>query len=187
LPDGLDAFVYQRSEGNPLFVIATLHHLIALRFLVRRGTGAATAWEQRTPFQEIESGVPDALAQMIELDIERLSPAEQHMLEAGSLLNVAFPAWAVAAALEKDPAEIEEALDDLARRLYFVERAGEDELPDGTRSGFYIFAHGLYREVLGPAPTGSPPRPPPHPHGRSPRPTLYRTRIQRLPRNGHAL
>ena len=148
VPDGLDAFVYQRSEGNPLFVIATLHHLIALRFLVRRGTGAATAWEQRTPFQEIESGVPDALAQMIELDIERLSPAEQHMLEAGSLLNVAFPAWAVAAALEKDPAEIEEALDDLARRLYFVERAGEDELPDGSRSGFYIFAHGLYREVL---------------------------------------
>ena len=148
LPEGLDAFVHQRSEGNPLFAIATLHHLIALRFLVRRGAGAAASWEQRTPFHEIEAGVPEALAQMIELDIERLTPAEQHMLEAGSLLNVAFPAWAVAAALEKDPAEIEEALDDLAHRLYFVERAGEDELPDGTRSAFYIFAHGLYREFL---------------------------------------
>ncbi|MGA2850145.1 MAG: AAA family ATPase [Terracidiphilus sp.] len=148
LPEGLDAFVYQRSEGNPLFVIATLHHLIALRFLVRRGVDAAVRWEQRAPFQEIEAGVPDALAQMIELDIERLTSVEQHMLEAGSLLNLAFPAWAVAAALEKDPTEIEEALDDLARRLYFVERAGEDELPDGTRSAFYIFAHGLYREVL---------------------------------------
>ena len=85
---------------------------------------------------------------MIELEIERLTPAEQHMLEAGSLLNLAFPAWAVAAALEKDPAEIEDALDDLAHRLNFVERAGEDELPDGSRSAFYIFAHGLYREVL---------------------------------------
>jgi predicted ATPase len=148
LPEGLDSFIHQRSEGNPLFVIATLHHLIALRFLVRRGNGAAAHWEQRVPFQEIEAGVPDALAQMIELDIERLTPTEQHMLEAGSLLNVAFPAWAVAAALENDPAEVEESLDDLARRLYFVERAGEDELPDGTRSAFYIFAHGLYREVL---------------------------------------
>jgi len=148
LPEGLDAFVCQRSEGNPLFVIATLHHLIALRFLVRRGDGSAARWERRVPFQEIEAGVPDALAQMIELEIERLSPAEQHMLEAGSLLNLAFPAWAVAAALEKDPAEIEEALDELARRLYFVERVGVDELPDGTRSAFYIFAHGLYREVL---------------------------------------
>jgi predicted ATPase len=148
LPDGLDAFVYQRSEGNPLFVIATLHHLITLRFLVRRGAEDAARWEQRPPFQEIEAGVPDALAQMIELEIERLTPAEQHMLEAGSLLNLAFPAWAVAAALEKDPAEIEDALDDLAHRLNFVERAGEDELPDGSRSAFYIFAHGLYREVL---------------------------------------
>jgi predicted ATPase len=32
--------------------------------------------------------------------------------------------------------------------LYFIERAGEDELPDGTRSTFYVFAHELYREVL---------------------------------------
>jgi predicted ATPase len=54
----------------------------------------------------------------------------------------------VAAAVEGDAGEIEEACDDLARRLYFVRRAGEDELPDGTRSGFYVFAHGLYREVL---------------------------------------
>jgi predicted ATPase len=148
LPEGLDAFVHQRSEGNPLFVIATLHHLIALRFLVRQGADTAVRWERRAPLHEVEAGVPDALAQMIELEIERLTPAEQHMLEAGSLLNVAFPAWAVAAALEKDSTEIEEALDDLARRLYFVERAGEDELPDGTRSAFYVFAHGLYREVL---------------------------------------
>ena len=38
--------------------------------------------------------------------------------------------------------------DELARGLYFVKRAGQDELPDGTRSAFYVFTHGLYREVL---------------------------------------
>jgi predicted ATPase len=92
--------------------------------------------------------VPDELSQMIELEIERLAPGDQRLLEAASLINVAFPAWAVAAALEADVAEIEDACDDLARRLYFVRRAGEDELPDGTRSAFYVFAHGLYREVL---------------------------------------
>jgi predicted ATPase len=26
--------------------------------------------------------------------------------------------------------------------------AGQDELPDGSRSAFYVLAHGLYREVL---------------------------------------
>jgi predicted ATPase len=70
------------------------------------------------------------------------------MLEAGSLMSVAFPTWAVAAALEMDPAETEEACQELARRLHFVELAGQDELSDGTRSTFYAFAHGLYREVL---------------------------------------
>jgi predicted ATPase len=54
----------------------------------------------------------------------------------------------VAAALEEDAAEIEEACSGLARRLHFVERGGQDELPDGTRSEFYVFVHGLYREVL---------------------------------------
>jgi predicted ATPase/DNA-binding winged helix-turn-helix (wHTH) protein len=148
LPPGLAAFVHQRSEGNPLFVIAILEHLIAQSFLVRNGT----QWEQRVPLhemeQELESNVPDGLAQMIELEIERLSHRDQRLLEAGSLISVAFPAWAVAAALDEDPAEIEEACDELARRLYFVQRAGQDELPDGTRSAFYVFAHELYREVL---------------------------------------
>jgi predicted ATPase len=148
LPPGLADFVHQHSEGNPLFVIAILEHLIAQRFLVREGKDGVAQWEQRAPLQEMEASVPDGLAQMIELEIERLSPEEQRMLEAGSLISVAFPAWAVAAALEEDAIEIEEACDGLARRLYFLERAGQDELPDGTRSAFYVFAHGLYREVL---------------------------------------
>ena len=59
-----------------------------------------------------------------------------------------FPAWAVAAALEEDLVEIEEACDELALKSHFVQRAGHDELPDGTRSGFYVFAHGLYRGTL---------------------------------------
>jgi len=156
LPQGLAGFVHQRSEGNPLFAIAILEHLTAQGFLIRDGargqTEGAVRWEQRVSFQELqlemEASVPDGLAQMIELEIERLSQPDQRLLEAGSLINTAFPAWAVAAALEEDTAETEDACDALARRLYFVQRAGQDELPDGTRSAFYVFAHELYREVL---------------------------------------
>jgi len=108
----------------------------------------ASFWEECEPFPETDGGVPEALAQMIELEIERLSEGEQRMLEAASLLSVAFPAWAVAAALGQDAVDTEEACDGLARRLHFVVRAGQDELPDGTKSAFYVFAHGLYREVL---------------------------------------
>jgi predicted ATPase len=148
LPSGLAEFVYQRSEGNPLFVSAVLGHLIAQEVLVRPRTNGASHWEQREPWPEMDAGVPDQLSRMIDLEIERLNEDEQHLLEAASLMSVAFPAWAVAAALERDPVATEEACDALARRLHFVVRAGQDELPDGTTSAFYVFAHGLYREVL---------------------------------------
>jgi predicted ATPase len=148
LPEGLCGFVHEHSEGNPLFAIAIVEHLIAQRSLVCQGSDGVARWELLSPLEQAEAGVPGELAQMIELEIERLSPREQSALEAGSLMCVAFPAWAVAAALEDDAVEIEELCDGLARRLHFVERAGQDELPDGSCSAFYVFAHGLYREVL---------------------------------------
>ena len=148
LPPALAGFVHQSAEGNPLFAHAILRHLQAERFLVRNGNGAGQRWEQRAPFRAMEAGVPEELAQMIELEIERLGQEQQRLLEAGSLFEIAFPAWAVAAAMERDLAAVEEACDELTRHIAFVKRAGQDELPDGTRSTFYVFAHGLYREVL---------------------------------------
>lgn len=148
LPPGLEDFVYQRSEGNPLFAIAVLRHLISQSFLVREKERRDSKWEQRAPVSEMAVGVPEELKQLIEVQIERLSAAEQHILEASSLMSFAFPTWAVAAALAKDPIEIEEACDEMAHRFCFVRRVGHDDLPDGTRSTFYVFAHDLYREVL---------------------------------------
>lgn len=148
LPSELPDFIYQRSEGNPLFVIAVVEHLIARGVLIRRVENGMDQWEQCLPFPEMEDGVPDSLARMIEMEIQRLRDEDQQVLEAASLMSFAFPVWAVAAALGRDSVETEEACDALARRLHFVVRAGQDELPDGTRSPFYVFAHGLYREIL---------------------------------------
>ena len=148
LPPELADFVHRHSEGNPLFAIAVLEHLIAQGILVREGANGEFGWRDRAPFAEMESAVPGELAQMIELEIERLGDKDRRLLEAGSLMSVAFPAWAVAAALDENAAQIEEECDELARRLHMVKRAGEDELPDGSRSAFYVFAHEVYREVL---------------------------------------
>jgi predicted ATPase len=148
LPQGLVEFVARRSEGNPLFVIAVVEHLISQGILTRCCVGGTGEWEPSAPWPDIDAGVPGQLARMIEQEIDRLSEDAQRLLEAGSLMNVAFPAWAVAAALGKDSIETEEECDALARHLHFVVRAGQDELPDGSKSAFYVFAHGLYREVL---------------------------------------
>src|SRR5579872_308821 len=148
LPTDLASIVHETSEGNPLFAIAIVRHLQAERFLIQAGQNSVARWQARVPLRETEAGVPEELEQMIELEIEHLSPREQRVLEAASLFSVAFPAWAVAAALEDEVAAIEETCDALARRLSLVKRAGLDELPDGSSSAFYVFAHGLYREVL---------------------------------------
>jgi DNA-binding winged helix-turn-helix (wHTH) protein len=148
LPSGLTGFVHQHSEGNPLFAIAIVEHLIARRFLLREEVDGKAEWKPAGAFEEMEAEVPERLAQMIELEIEGLSPEEQRILGAGSVMGIAFPAWAVAAALGEDAARIEEGCASLARRVHFVERGGQDELPDGTQSEFYVFVHGLYREVL---------------------------------------
>jgi predicted ATPase/DNA-binding winged helix-turn-helix (wHTH) protein len=148
LPPGLSEFVHHHSEGNPLFAIAIVEHLVAQQILVSSGENGAAHYEIRSPLHNLASEVPGKLAEMVELEIERLSPDVKELLEAGSLLNVAFPAWAVAAAVDCDAAEVEERCDAMARNLHFVERAGEDELPGGAHSAFYVFAHEVYREVL---------------------------------------
>jgi predicted ATPase/DNA-binding winged helix-turn-helix (wHTH) protein len=143
-PSGLTSFLHQHSEGNPLFMIAILEHLVAANHLRREDD----LWQLASPLAEIDMGVPAALSELIELQIERLEPDDQRLLEAASLIGVVFPAWAAAAALNGDLEEIEDQYEKLTRRLHFLHPAGHDELPDGTRSAFYVFAHGLYREVL---------------------------------------
>jgi predicted ATPase/DNA-binding winged helix-turn-helix (wHTH) protein len=144
LPKGLPSFVHQHSEGNPLFMIAMLEHLVAQGFLRQE----AGVWQLRSALAEIDMGVPTALSEMIEMQIDRLDAADQRLLEAASLIGVIFPAWAAAAALDGDLEDIEDQYEKLMRRLHFLHPAGHDELPDGTQSASYMFAHGLYREVL---------------------------------------
>jgi predicted ATPase len=143
-PMGLPSFVHQHSEGNPLFMTAMLEHLIA-QGLIRQQAGS---WQLQSELAEIEMGVPRVLSEMIEMQIEGLDSEDQRLLEAASLIGVIFPAWAAAAALAGDLEEIEEQYERLTRRMHFLHPAGHDELPDGTQSAFYVFAHGLYREVL---------------------------------------
>jgi predicted ATPase len=87
---------------------------------------------------------------MIEIQIERLSPDEQRVLEAASLTQYrAFSVIArAAAAMDADPGQFERICERLSRRTHILHPGTLEELPDGTISPFYEFAHALYREVL---------------------------------------
>ena len=144
LPSGLSSLVHQHSAGNPLFMTAVLEHL-RTQNMFRMDDGQLNL---RIPLSEIELGVPEGLAGIIEFQLEKLSDGDRRLLEAGSIAGTIFPAWAAAAALERTIDEVEEAYATLVRRVRLLTIAGHDELPDGTRSAFYVFSHALYREAL---------------------------------------
>ncbi|MGH9628329.1 MAG: ATP-binding protein, partial [Bryobacteraceae bacterium] len=144
LPPDFPSIVYKHSEGNPLFMAAILDYFRG-QGLLRFENGA---WHFEPGAQRTEFTIPQDLGRMVELQLERLTTTEQLVLEAGSLVGVSFPAWAPAIALEFDLDVIESHCDRLARHFQFVRAGGSDELPDGTKSKSYAFAHSLYREVL---------------------------------------
>lgn len=144
LPPGLTSLIHQQCAGNPLFMTAVLDHLRSRRVLFSEdGIVRLTL-----PLSEIELGVPDRLAGIIELQLERLEDDDRLLLEAGSIAGTIFPSWSAAAALGRGMHEVEEAYARLVRRVHLLTIAGQDELPDGSNSTFYVFAHALYREVL---------------------------------------
>lgn len=144
LPAGLASLIHQRSAGNPLYMTAILDHLRAQRILLSQGGEAALS----QPIDQIEIGVPDGIAAVIGLQLDRLGEEHRLLLEAGSIAGTIFPAWAAAAALNRSLEDTEEAYAFCVRRVRLLSIAGHDELPDGTRSAFYVFAHELYRDVV---------------------------------------
>jgi DNA-binding winged helix-turn-helix (wHTH) protein/tetratricopeptide (TPR) repeat protein len=145
-PEELAALLYRRSEGNPLFMVAALEHLVERGLISREHR----AWHLRARLEEIDLGVPEGLRRMIEAQIERLSAEEQRVLEAASLLTVGRPGFSMAArsvTAEMDPEAFEEVCERLSRRHSIVRAVGPTQFPDGTVSARYEFVHALYREV----------------------------------------
>jgi predicted ATPase len=91
---------------------------------------------------------PRNVLQMIERNLDRLSPDEQSILQSASVTGVQFSAAAVAAAVERPLNEIETCCGRLSRHEQFVRAEGDSEWPDGTVAACFSFRHALYRDVL---------------------------------------
>lgn len=140
----LARLIYDRTDGNPLFMVNVVDYLVA-QGLIMASDGK---WELKVSVDQVVVGVPDGAKQMIDKQIDHLSPQQQQLLEAASVAGVEFPALAVAAGLEKDVIEIEEQCEELARREQFIRRASVSEMPDGTITARYSFIHALYQNAL---------------------------------------
>jgi predicted ATPase/DNA-binding winged helix-turn-helix (wHTH) protein len=143
-PEGLAVLIYRHTEGNPLFMVAAIHHMID-RGLIALEAGT---WQIKVPLNRIDLEAPESLRQMIELQIERLSEEEQRALEIGSATGRLFTTAVRAMAANTDPESFENLCESLSRRHQIVRSAGSQEFPDGTTSTRYEFVHALYREVI---------------------------------------
>jgi predicted ATPase len=144
LPAELRRFVYRRTDGNPLFIVNVMDDWLAQGILVTEDG----RWTLRQELVELAGEVPDNLRQIIQKQLDRLSPEEQHVLAVGSVAGVEFSAAAVAAGLGQEVVHIEECCESLARRGQFLQSRGEQSWPDGTVAGKYGFAHAVYQEVV---------------------------------------
>jgi predicted ATPase len=138
--------IYERTDGNPLFMVNVFDHLVEGKGLKSLHDRAGSPPAEALVTNSIE--MPPSLARMIEHNVERLNPDEQVVLEAASVTGIEFPAAAVAAALERPVTDIEAYCSRLARQQQFIHARGVDELPDGTVTATFRFLHALYRDVL---------------------------------------
>lgn len=140
----LASMIHRRTDGNPLFVVNVVDHLI------RQGSIAQSngQWELRVGLPEIENEIPESLRQILATQIDVLSPQEQRLLEIGSVVGREFSTVTVAAVLGQAVDEVEERCEGLVRQERFLQPAGSVGRMAGPVAARYKFIHALYQEVL---------------------------------------
>jgi predicted ATPase len=138
----LAPLLHDYTDGNPLFVIAVVEHLLSRGWILETAPG----WALSTPVEKLQLEVPDDIRRMIDVQFDGLSPADRGLLQAASVVGTEFAVQSVAAALAASVENTEMRCEVLARRG-LLRIAGNTEWPDGNVARRYAFTHELYRQA----------------------------------------
>jgi tetratricopeptide (TPR) repeat protein len=133
-PPALTELVAKITGGTPLYLVSLLDEL-AGRGMLASSDGQ---WRLTVPIDEVAAHRPASVKQLIDMQLDRLPPAEQRVLEAAGVVGAEFSTQLVAAALEQPVEEVDDICDAFARRALFL-RAEAD--------GRYGVTHALVQEV----------------------------------------
>jgi DNA-binding winged helix-turn-helix (wHTH) protein/Cdc6-like AAA superfamily ATPase len=141
---GFAQLIRERSGGNPLFMVATLDHL------VEQGIAQSTpeGWKLHLSPTEVRLEVPLTLSQVIEHRIQRLTHDQQRVLEAASVAGLTFDAITVAAAAGLSQEAFEEICVALCRQESFIRREPPAGLGAIAMACTYGFRHTMYRQTF---------------------------------------
>jgi predicted ATPase len=140
----LTALVAERTDGNALFMVNIVEHLVQQGGVVRR----AGQWTLREGTAAQVASLPVGLRELLLRRIEALPPATQRVLEAASVVGEVFTVAAVAAGSQAPVEDVEAVCEGLAAQQHLLDDVGLRVWPDGTRGGRYRFQHALYQQVL---------------------------------------
>jgi DNA-binding winged helix-turn-helix (wHTH) protein/predicted ATPase len=142
--EGLVRVVHERTDGNPLFIIAVVDALVQQGWLVEAGA----RWQLKPGAEQAAARVPRSLQEMVEQLFDGLDAAQQRTLESASVAGREFSAAAAAAGTDESQSLIEDRCAVLARSGQFLLAAGIEAWPDGTVAERYRFVHALYQHVV---------------------------------------
>jgi DNA-binding winged helix-turn-helix (wHTH) protein len=111
-PPSLSHLLFLRTEGNPLFAATLVDSWIANGSLREDGG----RWVLSASAEDMVFESPDSLRRAIEEQVEQLPASEQEIVEAGSAAGVEFCTAIVAAALNRDTADVETQCASMAQR-----------------------------------------------------------------------
>ena len=131
-----------RSGGNPLFVTTFVDYLSH-----QGGLDPAGLDTLGPPLPGLAQAIPPGLRQLIEARLAQLTPTEQQVVEAASVVGGEGSAAAIAAGVAEAVLPVEAWCEALARRGEVLEARGTTAWPDGTVATRYGFRHTLYQQV----------------------------------------
>jgi predicted ATPase len=140
----LAEFLHERTEGNALFMVNIVEHLVQQGLVVRR----EGEWVLSVGGEAVLASLPEGLRQFLVRRLEELPTEARRVLEAASVAGERFAVAAVAAGAQSPLEDVEASCERLAAPPHFLDDIGLREWPDGTSSGRYQFTHALYRQVL---------------------------------------
>jgi predicted ATPase len=138
------AFVHERTDGNALFMVNIVEHLVQQGLVV----GREGEWTLQEAAKVRAAGLPEELRQLLVRRIEALPPEVRQVLEAASVVGKAFEVAVVAASTECPVEEVEARCEALAAQRHVIEDTGLTAGPNRMRGGIYRFQHVLYQQVL---------------------------------------
>lgn len=140
----LAPLILEKTGGHPLFVTRLAKDLDERGDIIRQNSHCSLARE----VSEVCLEMPESVVGIIRRRIGMLAEKDVQLLRYASVQGEEFLSRITADLLSVDLPEIEERLERLATSSHLVLNCREEELPDGSMSTRYRFAHALYRNVL---------------------------------------